>query len=276
MLSTFLSVESASSKQQLLDCCLLAESKASSKWYPTKKHHLFTSISGMAGGDVPSSFLVTVKHHGILMILSWGLLLPLAAAFSFWLRRTPSTRIAANPSSNLTFFRIHYMLAGTGAILAIAGWVIASRNFSTMKWTDNMHGILGTIVMVGAVINILLYPAMGKPVEETRTARQNVVALFHTYSGYTLIVLSWITCYLAARYATTYLQGLIACWTSVVIVNIGLYFRFKKHQWTAADNIALEDESPQQTSTTTTGASLSAPEHEQQLLLPQKSHEQYA
>lgn len=231
----------------------------------------------MAGSEVSASFLVTLKHHGVLMILSWGLLVPLAASFSFWLRRTPSTILNAS-SSTLAFFRIHYMTAGMGAILAIAGWVIACRNFERMKWTDNMHGILGTVVMIGAVFNILLYPAMGKPVQETRTARQNVVALIHTCSGYALILLAWITCYLAARYAMAYLQGLIVCWTSVIIANIGLYYNFKTKQWAVADNIALEDADTQKVpSTASTSAALTTSEQEQQLLLPPQkmSHEHY-
>jgi len=169
-----------------------------------------------------SDFAVAARQHGILMLLSWGLILPLAAICSFGLRRAQA--------NELTFFRIHHMFAGTGIMLAITGWFVACRNFGAASWKDNPHGLLGTIVMVGSICNIMVYPLMGKPVEEMRNQRQKIVAVIHLSTGYTLILLAWVAIYLAARYEMVYMAELVACWITLLgaAVLLYCYYNYKR------------------------------------------------
>jgi len=132
------------------------------------------------------------------MLLSWGFLIPCSIACSLFLRRT---------DESLVFFRVHYIVAGVGMMLAIAGWIISCRQFETLQspgWSKAYaHGILGTIVMVTSILLILIYPCMGKPLDN-RTISQKIVAALHTVFGYGIVLLAWITCYLGTRITWVY------------------------------------------------------------------------
>ena len=171
------------------------------------------------------------RHHGILMLLAWAVLIPISIACSSLLRRRDDL---ASPS--LVFFRVHYVIAGAGIVVAIAGWVIGFRQFDTLNvgpsWSKAyVHGILGTLVMCAAVLNALAYPFMGKPIEANRSSSKKMVALLHRYLGYGLVILGWITCYLGTRitwvYDSAFLLGFVGC---LVAVSLGILVLFRKSQ----------------------------------------------
>lgn len=180
------------------------------------------------------SLLAAVRHHGILMLLAWGFVLPVSIVCSIALRRR-------SPNS-LVFFRVHYIIAALGMILAIAGTIIGFKNFDTFQSTSAMafaHGLVGAIVMCLAIVSILLYPCMGKPQPELRTIFQRIVAVIHSGLGYSIVLLGWITCAMGTRitwiYDAPFLKGFIGCLALFFFVAAILWIDLIRAQRNASD-----------------------------------------
>ncbi|CAB9506704.1 expressed unknown protein [Seminavis robusta] len=116
--------------------------------------------------------------HGILMLMAWAVLIPCSVACSMLLRRDDS----------LLFFRVHYILAGLGVLLAIIAWILVAHSSSTHQ----AHPIMGTCVMSITIAIILLYPVMGKP-SLPRNPKQQIVVLLHKGLGSLLFVMAVVT-----------------------------------------------------------------------------------
>ena len=185
-----------------------------------------------------SALHAAVRHHGILMLVSWGFLIPCSIACSFFLRRMDS--------DSLVFFRVHYLVAAVGMIIAIAGWIISCRQFDTMEngWSKAYaHGMLGTIVMVASIVIILMYPCMGKPINAYRSISQKIVAALHTFLGYGIVLLAWITCYIGTRitwiYDGPFLIGFLGCLAAFLLVALSLHYKSRIQQGTHEDQQQL-------------------------------------
>lgn len=95
-------------------------------------------------------------YHGLLMIVAWMILLPLAVACSALLRKHD------RPPYYL-FFRPHYIGAIVATMVSILGFVLAVRNFTTLQegWDESpirfAHAVLGTVAMYGIIFNMIIY-----------------------------------------------------------------------------------------------------------------------
>lgn len=167
---------------------------------------------------------IVMMAHGILMILAWALLIPCGVACGKFLRQPDS----------LIFFRIHYLVAAVGVLLAIVAWILPLTTTSTTSASSSnahyYHKLLGKAIMWIALVNVLLYPAMGKP-STTRSGRQIVAVLTHLSLGYMLILAAFGNCVLGIHGKKTsswWYGGLAVAWAISLTVGGKLWAKTRQ------------------------------------------------
>jgi hypothetical protein len=144
-----------------------------------------TGADSLSALPVPRSAVLYLTH-AVLMLLSWGLLLPLGVAMA--LRR---------PRKGTFWFTVHYYSMLLGLTLALGGWGLAISTHSSFggdePWAN--HGVLGTLVMglglAQAAIALLSRPKKGTP----NRARWE---LQHRATGFLATVLAGVTIVMGA------------------------------------------------------------------------------
>ena len=153
-------------------------------------------------------FAKITRQHGILMTIGWCFFVPCGIACSLLLRHR-------NQHPYYFFFRPHYILATSGIVLAMSGWIVAAHNLSGMHHfhshgLGSIHVLLGRIVLWGALLNIMLYPATmrlprhaGERWDEWPWI-QKVGQLAHRLTGFVLMIIALLTCLTGIRIVHQY------------------------------------------------------------------------
>eukprot|EP01063_Lacrimia_lanifica_P039071 TRINITY_DN8479_c0_g4_i1.p1 TRINITY_DN8479_c0_g4~~TRINITY_DN8479_c0_g4_i1.p1 ORF type:complete len:392 (+),score=54.16 TRINITY_DN8479_c0_g4_i1:123-1178(+) len=126
--------------------------------------------------------------HGVLMALSWGLLLPAGVFTARLLKHRPDA----------LWFRVHRVMQPVGLCVALAGFVIALTQFDVFvasgRKSSLAHGAIGITVMVLGLLQPLNAvirphaPAAG----EAKPAKRLVWEVVHKGSGWVAVVLGFL------------------------------------------------------------------------------------
>lgn len=135
-----------------------------------------------------NSFRNMAIAHGSLMLIGWGLLLPMGAIFAKLFKHRPDG----------LWFKIHRAMQTFGLVLAIIGWIIALTNFSVFGDVGQMnynHGVMGMTVMVIGLLqplNAVIRPHPPKDGEE-KEAKRLYWEILHKGMGYAGLLLAIAT-----------------------------------------------------------------------------------
>jgi len=145
-----------------------------------------------SGGFIPA-----IRAHGSLMLLSWGLLLPLGVLSARYLRHKPDA----------LWFKLHRGMQVLGLLLAAGGFAVALSNFSVFNKGASArslaHGCVGVFVMALGLmqpLNAFFRPHSSSAGEEKTPARKKW-ELLHKGSGYTAVYLAPINILVGATIA---------------------------------------------------------------------------
>jgi uncharacterized membrane protein len=130
------------------------------------------------------------KHlaHGSLMLIAWGFLLPMGAFAARFLKHRPDG----------LWFHIHKASQVVGLLFAIAGWIIALRNFNVFAdigYNNYRHGICGMVTMVLGLLqplNAIIRPHAPNG-DEAKPPSRFFWELVHKGGGYLAVVLAVAT-----------------------------------------------------------------------------------
>jgi len=129
-----------------------------------------------------------IYAHGSLMLIGWGVLLPMGVVFAKLFKHRPDG----------LWFKIHRGLQITGLTFAIIGWAIALKNFSVFDdpgLPSHTHGSLGMTVMAIGILqplNALIRPHPPAEGEEKPFPRA-AWEVWHKSMGYTACILALVT-----------------------------------------------------------------------------------
>lgn len=125
-----------------------------------------------------------VAVHAFLMVLAWGLLLPIGIYSARYGDRKNST----------TWFQVHRACQLLGATLNIIAFaLIVSAYHSAGKTNfDILHAKVGLAVFIGALFNPLL--AVVRPAAEPKTYIRLLWEILHSRIGYAVLILAWVNC----------------------------------------------------------------------------------
>jgi hypothetical protein len=173
-----------------------------------------------SGEDIP--WQIT---HGSIMLLSWGILLPLGVLSAKFLKRTKANGI---------WFKYHRSLQITGLILSIVGVSIAIAKFNVFKAGSGrsfLHGIIGSFVMFLGIlqpVNAFFRPHPAAIDEETPYWRR-MWEIVHKGSGWTAIGLACINILIGTRLPsqTSAMMTFLVLYLIVLasIVSLGVYLK---------------------------------------------------
>lgn len=133
--------------------------------------------------------------HGSLMLIGWGLLLPLGSMLARFLKHRPDS----------LWFKLHRVVQTVGLIVALAGWIIALKNFDVFTpgnqgYNSYKHGVAGMVTMCLGLLqplNAVLRPHHAAPggggQEEAKTKRRIIWEYFHKGTGYAALLLAVVT-----------------------------------------------------------------------------------
>ena len=110
-----------------------------------KKGAFSIKLSGEGGGGilVPP---IAKDHltHGILMLIGWGVLLPIGVTFPAALRP-----VVGDP----TWYRLHRAFQVVGLAVALSGFIVALTSFDLNELST--HGLVGTLAMTSGLLQAL-------------------------------------------------------------------------------------------------------------------------
>lgn len=151
-----------------------------------------------------------ISSHGILMTLSWAVLVPLSVYFARY----------AKVQGDENWFVKHRAVNIIATILTIAGFaVIVYEKRNKTHFSDDPHGALGLFIFIALFVQItggIISDKMYKP-ERQKTP---LVDLVHHYSGRMLMLLSFINMGLGLKLFETKAEGTL---NDVVITIYTLY-----------------------------------------------------
>lgn len=173
-----------------------------------------------SGKDIP--WQIT---HGSIMLLSWGIILPLGVLSAKFLKRTKPNGI---------WFKYHRTFQIIGLILAIIGVAIAIAKFNVFKAGSGksfLHGVIGLFVMFLGIlqpINAFFRPHPANIGEETSYWRR-LWEMLHKGSGWTVIGLACINILIGTRLPsqTSVMTSFVILYLIALasIVYLGIYLK---------------------------------------------------
>lgn len=130
--------------------------------------------------------------HGSLMLIGWGLLIPMGSLFARFLKHRPDS----------IWFKMHRTVQTVSLLFCIAGWIIALVNFDVFQpgnqgYNSYKHGVAGMVTMCLGLLqplNAVLRPRA--PVEGSgivKTKFRVVWEYFHKGTGYAALLLAVLT-----------------------------------------------------------------------------------
>jgi len=134
-----------------------------------------------------STVVLTIRDaHAIIMLLAWGLCLPVGLLAARYLRSFP----------NALWFKIHRPLQYVGTFLGFIG-IIIGYSMVTAQFVHSAHATIGTIIMVFSFFQVLVaffrpHKDPDHPVSNKRIAFE----LFHHWNGRGLVLLAIVQIYL--------------------------------------------------------------------------------
>lgn len=123
--------------------------------------------------------------HGILMMVSWGFLLPSGTLIAKFYKHRPDG----------LWFKMHRAIQSLGLLCAIIGWSLALHNFNVFKdfgFVSFRHGICGMVVMVLGLLqplNALIRPH-GPEGDEPKSTKRKAWEIWHKSSGWIAVALA--------------------------------------------------------------------------------------
>ena len=124
--------------------------------------------------------------HGTLMMIGWGLLLPMGSIIARFLKHR---------SKNGLWYKLHRGIQVMGLLVAIIGWIISLTQFNVfgdVGFVSYRHGICGMVVMIlGCLqpINAFLRPHTPE-VGTKKTTGRIVWEYYHKGSGWLAVLLA--------------------------------------------------------------------------------------
>lgn len=169
-----------------------------------------------------SELLPIFRLHGVLMLTSWGFLLPLGVCIA-----------VAGRHRDPLWFKVHRAVNTAGLVIALIGFVIALDNFTVLDSADAgnkayYHAIAGCIVMALGLlqpINALFRPH--KQVGEARSMARLAWEVWHKGSGYLAITISIFTVALGTVIISADNRAFQASYATLwaMVVAVGLYLK---------------------------------------------------
>eukprot|EP00658_Telonema_sp_P-2_P031414 TRINITY_DN23507_c0_g1_i1.p1 TRINITY_DN23507_c0_g1~~TRINITY_DN23507_c0_g1_i1.p1 ORF type:complete len:358 (-),score=39.08 TRINITY_DN23507_c0_g1_i1:141-1214(-) len=156
---------------------------------------------GSSGNDIPAE--LNCKQggldkwyyaHGSLMLIGWGLLLPVGVILAKCLKHREGA----------LWFQLHRGIQCFGLVLALAGWIIALDKFEVLDNTEGhddsfdsnySHAIMGCVTMaIGLLqpLNALIRPDAPEPGEDG-TCLRSIWEVVHKGLGYVALILAVLT-----------------------------------------------------------------------------------
>lgn len=156
------------------------------------------NVTTELGGSNGAMGIDPVTLHGSLMSTAWGFLLPTGVL---------SARFLRHRSGGL-WFMAHRICNTVGYLVAIAGIIVAFRNFGNV-FEDGMgpsyrHGIIGLTTMACGFLQILagvLRPHLPEDEKEAKSTIRFVWEIGHKALGYSTIVIAYATLWFGAEVA---------------------------------------------------------------------------
>ena len=153
---------------------------------------------GGSSGLFQLSYATLVIIHGVLMVIGWGLLLPLGAIFA---------RFSKHWENNI-WFTIHSRVQPFALVLVIIGFWIALQNFTALETRGSPggltypHAVCGIITMVLGMfqaVNGLLRPHISSDDTTEKTSTRKLWEIVHKLAGYSALLLAVPTIILGTR-----------------------------------------------------------------------------
>lgn len=142
----------------------------------------FTNVVCSAGG-----YTEWYLAHGSLMIISWGLLLPVGVLTARLTKHRPDA----------LWFRGHRAVQLTGLLIATAGWIIALVRFDVFTGevtSASVHGGLGIATMsLGILQPLNAFCRPHKEKDQPTTTERRIWEVLHKASGYLAVGLAVVT-----------------------------------------------------------------------------------
>eukprot|EP00523_Entomoneis_sp_CCMP467_P018891 CAMPEP_0168814752 /NCGR_PEP_ID=MMETSP0726-20121227/5842_1 /TAXON_ID=265536 /ORGANISM="Amphiprora sp., Strain CCMP467" /LENGTH=450 /DNA_ID=CAMNT_0008866935 /DNA_START=310 /DNA_END=1659 /DNA_ORIENTATION=+ len=157
-----------------------------------------------------------VVLHGSLMIVAWGILVPIAVLSSILFRHKPRTGV---------WFIIHRLCNGLALFLTIVGILYAFVKFGNVfqegAKPSKRHGTLGMTTFSCAMIQLMmglcrphLPDSEGQPAQKTR--QRTIFEVMHRGLGYSTVALAYTTLYFGAQVSGTSRDRFMAAWYAVL------------------------------------------------------------
>ncbi|PKI74014.1 hypothetical protein CRG98_005631 [Punica granatum] len=135
--------------------------------------------SGQAGSSGGSSRLEKKNIHGVLNVVSWGILMPIGVIIARYLRVFKS----ADP----TWFYLHVTCQSSAYIIGVAGWATGLKLGSESKGiTYSVHRTIGIILFCLATLQV--FALLLRPKKEHKY--RNYWNVYHHAVGYAVIILA--------------------------------------------------------------------------------------
>jgi len=140
------------------------------------------SINFYTGATSQSTVLGIRDAHSIIMLLSWGLILPLGLLAARYLRSFP----------DILWFKIHRPFQYFGTVLGLVGIIIGYSMVGPVGQFNHVaHAVIGTIIMTFSVLQVVVaffrpHKEPEKPVTKERIAFE----IFHHWNGRLLVLLA--------------------------------------------------------------------------------------
>ncbi len=148
----------------------------------------------------PHHIDIHVAWHGRIMVLAWGVCIPIGIILARFYKITPKQDFPHYLDNQFWWYG-HLLLQIMGSILAVASLIyvlVLSKNHQAP-----LHETMGWITMVGLGVQIGLGICRGRkggPTDTTlfgdhynMTTYRYIFEYCHKYLGYVVVILSWIT-----------------------------------------------------------------------------------
>eukprot|EP00606_Chrysophyceae_sp_TOSAG23-5_P000064 GSChrysophyteH2.ASY1.ANO1.230.1 assembled CDS len=157
--------------------------------------------------------------HGSLMMVSWGLLLPLGVISARFLKYQ-----GGEPP---VWFMYHRPLQISGLLLAIVGWIVALTQFDVFRaggGTSFVHGVLGMLVMTLGILQPIgaYFRPHAAHAGEAPTRARRLFELAHKGGGYSAVTLAVFTILLGVtRPSIPMAKTVFAILYALIICSLG-------------------------------------------------------
>jgi len=125
-----------------------------------------------------------VAVHAILMVVAWGLLLPIGIYSARYGDRKKSTK----------WFQVHRacQLLGVAFVIIAFALIVSAYDSAGKTNFDILHAKVGLAVFIGALFNPLL--AVVRPAAQPKTYIRLLWEILHSRIGYGVLILAWANC----------------------------------------------------------------------------------